>query len=103
VPGICENTVPQSCLTPDLSALEKYGFKTRLQIEPVEFEKVKIYEAIGLAPSEFIRPSVHFPEIVEYIRKEAEKMEGNEMDVPPQRGVGAENHETISKGCQECP
>jgi len=73
VPGICEKTVPQGCPTPNLTVLEKYGFKTRLQIEPVEFEKVKVYKTIGLKPSEHIRPSIHFPEIIEQIRKKAEK------------------------------
>lgn len=103
VPGICENTVPQDCPTSDLAALEKYGFKTRLQIEPVEFEKVKIYEALRLHPSELVRPSVHFPEIVELIRKEAEKMEGNDMDVSPQSDAAIENQENTTKGCKECP
>jgi hypothetical protein len=103
VPGICPDAVPQDCPTSNLSVLEKYGFKTRLQIEPVEFEKVKIYEALHLNPSEFIRPSIHFPEIVEAVRKDAEKLEGNTMDVPPQSDAAIENQENTNKGCDICP
>jgi len=103
VPDICQNAVPQDCPAPDLSVLEKYGFKMRLQIEPLEFEKGKIYKAINLNHSEYLRPSVHFPEIIEHIRKEAEKMKGKEMDVSPQNDAAIENQENTTKGCKECP
>jgi hypothetical protein len=103
VPGICPDSVPQDCPASDLSVLEKYGFKMRLQIEPVELEKGKIYKAIGLNPSEFIRPSIHFPEIIEQIRKKAEKIEGETMDVSPQSPMAIQNEENTTKGCKECP
>jgi hypothetical protein len=44
IPGICPDTVPQDCPAPNPGAvLGKYGFKMRLQIEPLEFEKGKIF------------------------------------------------------------
>jgi hypothetical protein len=103
VPGICPNTLPQSCSTSDLAALEKYGFKTRLQIETREFQKEKIYEAIRLNPSEFIRPSVHFPEIIEQICEQAEGMERQNMDASPQSDASMQNDKNTRCGCEECP
>ena len=103
VPGVCQDAVPEDCPVSNLAALQKHGFKTRLQIHPMELEKAKIYKAISLAPSEYIRPSIHFPEIIERIRNEARMLEGNDMDAYPQDLVPSQNHENTAKGCKECP
>ncbi|MEN8127714.1 MAG: DUF4056 domain-containing protein [Planctomycetota bacterium] len=86
VPGICPDSVPKSCPAPrPKSVLDKYGFKIRLEIEPKVFEKKKIYEALKLSASERVDPSIHFPEIIEEIRKEARRVQGIYMDVSPQK------------------
>lgn len=63
------------------AVLEQYGFDMRLEIEPVEFEKEKIYKANHLKDRETIRPAFHFSQIIENIRKEAKKLEGTEVDL----------------------
>lgn len=103
VPGICRDAVPRDWPSTNLGVLEKHGFKARLEIRPVEFQKVKIYRILDLNSSELIRPSLHFPVILEHIQKEARKMEGDRMDVPPQIPAPEPNNENKTQGCQECP
>jgi len=84
VSGICPNATPQGCQAPNFSFLDKYGFKIRVRIDPVEFQKGKIYKAAGLKRSDRITPYTHFPMIIESIRKEAKQLEGDRVDVPAQ-------------------
>jgi len=84
VPGICPSAAPQDCPVPNLDFLDETGFKIRVRLKPVAFEKRKIYTAAGLKRSEPITPSIHFPMIIESIRKEAKRLEGNDVDTPEQ-------------------
>ena len=82
VPGICPDTALQGCPAPGFEFLEEYGFNIKVRLEPIEFEKGKIYKAIGLKQSERITPYIHFPMIIESIRKEAKLLEGDNVDTP---------------------
>ncbi len=42
VPGVCENAKPRAYPTPTLSAVEKYGFKVALEVNPRVFESRQI-------------------------------------------------------------
>ena len=83
VPGICPDAVPLGCPVPNPgSILDKYGFKMRLEIDPAVFEKDKIYKHLNLKASERVNPSVHFPRIIEAIRKQAQQLDGSGVDTP---------------------
>ena len=80
VPGICPDAVPQDCPAPDPGAvLEKYGFKMRLQIETLEFQKKKIYHDLDLDSKEYINPATHFPILLDCIIKQAEALKETEF------------------------
>ncbi len=81
-PGICPDAAPQDCPAPTFSFLGDYGFKIKVRIKPVEFQKGQIYKAAGLKRSDRITPYIHFPIIIESIRKEAKQLVGNRVDVP---------------------
>ena len=82
VPGICPETALQDCPAPNFGFLEDYGFKIKIRIKPVEFQKGQIYAAAKLKRSDRITPYIHFPIIIESIRKEAKQHEGNNVDTP---------------------
>jgi hypothetical protein len=84
VPGICPDATPQDCPAPNFSFLNEYGFKIKVRIKPVVFEKGKIYAAAGLKRSDRITPYVHFPMIIESIRNEARQHSGDLVDTPEQ-------------------
>ncbi len=84
IPGICPNAIPQNCPAPNFGFLNNYGFKIKVRIDPVEFQKGKIYKAAGLKRSDRITPHIHFPIILESIRKEAKQLVGDRVDVPDQ-------------------
>ncbi len=84
VQGICPDAMPQDCTAPNFGFLDEYGFKIKVRIKPVVFEKGKIYKAAGLKRSDRITPYIHFPMIIESIRKEAKQLKGNHVDTPEQ-------------------
>jgi hypothetical protein len=91
VPGICPETAPQDSPAPGFGFLDEYGFKIKVRLKSVEFQKGKIYAAAGLKRSDRITPYIHFPIIIESIRKEAKQLEGNNVDTP-------ENDKTLAMG-----
>ena len=70
VDDICLDTPAQDCSAPNFSFLDEYEFKIRVRLKPVEFEKVRIYKTLGLKWSDRITPYIHFPMLLESIRKE---------------------------------
>ena len=84
VPGICLDAEAQDCPAPNLGFLNTYGFEVHIQIDPVEFQKGQIYKVLGLKHSDRITPDIHFPIIIESIRKKAKQLNGNDVDTPDQ-------------------
>lgn len=85
VPGICPDAQPKSSPTPDLEFLAQYGFGMELEIESREMEKHKIYRDLHLEDYySRIRPEIHFPQILEEIKKQAAEISGHisDADVP---------------------
>jgi len=75
VPGVCEDAVPQSYPAPTLELFSKYGFSLDLEVEPKEFEKDRILKIIyPNGNGKRIRPAIHLPLIIAYIKDEALKM-----------------------------
>jgi hypothetical protein len=71
VEGICPDAQPQSFLVPNLDFLDEYGFQVELEMESRVLEKYRIYRDLQLDHSLLIRPEVHFPELLEQIKKQA--------------------------------
>ncbi len=72
VQDICPNTEPQACPVPNMDYLLQHGFKVEVEIDPRILEKDKIYRVLHLKDGEsFIRPEVHFPEIMARIQNQA--------------------------------
>lgn len=71
VEGICPDTQPQSYLVPNPDFLDEYGFQLDLEMESRVLEKHRIYRDLKLDYSRLIRPEVHFPELLEHIKKQA--------------------------------
>lgn len=82
VPGIheCEGAKAKSYPIPKLDILSKYGFSIKLEIEPHEWEKDKILKIIG--EKKRIEPVKDFPIIMDYIKKDAVRMYGPDVDKP---------------------
>lgn len=72
VPGICPDAQPKPLPVPNLEFLDHYGFGMKLEIESREMEKHKIYRDLHMEDlHRRIRPEIHFPEILEQIKKQA--------------------------------
>jgi hypothetical protein len=74
VQGVCSDTPPHYCPAPNFEFLEKYEFKIRLRLKPIEFEKGKICQSLGLKHSEKIIPYIHFPILLEKIGSDVEQI-----------------------------
>ncbi|HOQ05708.1 MAG TPA: DUF4056 domain-containing protein [Anaerohalosphaeraceae bacterium] len=72
VPGICPDAVPSPLPAPLLSSPTPEGFEADLLIYPVETERWKIYHILNLEPEMPIRPTLHFPPLLEEIRSQAQ-------------------------------
>lgn len=78
VPGVCKGAVPEPLSVPKLYYLYTYGFKMKLEIQPRELERNKIFRIIypNVSPSDYpkkIELEKHLPAIMAYIKKETEK------------------------------
>jgi hypothetical protein len=77
------NSQPEPCPAPNLDFLADYGFSMELQIEPREWQKKKILAITGKHnPANRITPVIHFPLIMEHIKKKARDRYGPDVDVP---------------------
>ena len=74
VPGICPDAEPQSCPIPNLEFLSQYGFGMEMEIEPREMQRNRIYHDLQIEHiNSRIRPTTHFPKILERIRNHEKK------------------------------
>ncbi|HOK96664.1 MAG TPA: DUF4056 domain-containing protein [Anaerohalosphaeraceae bacterium] len=81
VPEMCPDAVPQPCPRPTLEPLAAWGFCFELALYPAEFEKTKIFKALGRKKA-VIYPLEDFPLLIEHIRAEAQKTYGPQIDCP---------------------
>lgn len=83
VPGMCPNAVPHPCPAPTLDFAKNYGFRIELELRPLEFQKGKIFKALGGDKSGgVIHPAKDFPKILEQIKTEGSLLYGVEVDRP---------------------
>ncbi len=83
VPLMDPNSQPEPCPAPNLDFLADYGFSMELEIEPRERQKNKILATTGKHnPANRITPVIHFPLIMEHIKKEAIDKYGSDVEVP---------------------
>lgn len=83
VPGMFEDAEPMPCPVPDTRCFEEYGFQIVVELDPRVSEKGKIFHALGLdSKTKRLRLDVHFPQLLEYIKKEAIKEHGEDVDKP---------------------
>jgi hypothetical protein len=75
VNGICDNYRPVSYPIPDLNYLSQNGFEVSLRLEPLVWQKNKIYQAINLPKeNKYILPEIHFPAIIQQIENQQTKL-----------------------------
>ncbi len=81
----CEGAAPVSYPAPRLDVLAKHGFSAKLEIEPHEWEKKAIL-AVAYPDAQQrgkrVEPAVHFPRIMEHIRKDAIRRYGRDFGDP---------------------
>jgi hypothetical protein len=83
VPGLYPGATPQPCPVPDTRCLDDYDFQIDVQLDPNAAEKSKIYTALGLdANHDHMRLDVHFPELLEFIKSQAQAADGMDVDKP---------------------
>lgn len=71
VDGICDTTEPISYPAPNLSYLSRNGFIVELKLEPLVWQKNKIYQTINLSrTNKYITPEIHFPAIIRQLENE---------------------------------
>jgi hypothetical protein len=80
VPGCaeCAGAEPVSYPVPTLDILEEYGFSVTVEIEPHEWEKDKILRIVN--ENKRVNPEVHFPTIMDHMRRQATARYGPEYD-----------------------
>lgn len=86
VPGCaeCADAEPVSYPVPTLQTLAEYGFSVTVEIEPHEWEKNKILRVVH--ENKRINPEIHFPAIMDHMRRQAAARYGPEYD--PERDQG---------------
>ncbi len=85
VPGLaeCPDEPPQPCPVPNLKAVEQYGFRATVEIEPREWEKEQILKKAYPNPQDrrgWIDPTKHLAAIIEAIRAETIERYGPRAD-----------------------
>jgi len=74
VSGMCPNAKPRPWPAPSMASLSKYGFKMDVKIEPLIWQKGKIWNSIGLAKNvRRVDPEVHFPAMLDAIKRSSRK------------------------------
>jgi len=86
VPSVagCEGAEAQSYPVPRLDFLGEYGFSVKFEIEPRVLEGGKILSIVysdGAEEKERIEPAVHFSAIMDYIKEDAIKRYGHNVDL----------------------
>jgi hypothetical protein len=86
VPGVCEceGAQPQPYPAPTTDSLSEYGFSVKVEIEPKEWEAKKILSIVSPDSKEKgkrIEPNKHFASIMAYIKKDALKRFGPDVDL----------------------
>lgn len=86
VPGMseCLDVPPVSYPVPDLSLLEEYGFSVNVEIEPHEWEKNKLLRIVH--QEKRINPRIHFPQIMDDMRRQAAARYGPEYSPDQDKG-----------------
>jgi hypothetical protein len=83
VPGVCEQETIVSYKVPDVYFIEKYGFKLKLEIEPRERIKGKIFQVVFEdKKNKRLDPDLHFPILMDHIRGQAQQRYGFNVDMP---------------------
>lgn len=83
VPGMYDDAEPLACPIPRADAVSSYGFKFIVQLDPRASEKSKIYKAANVdSMKPRLQIDIHFPVLLEYIRKEAEAKDGHAVALP---------------------
>lgn len=81
VPGICDGAEPEPLPVPTTDVLSKYGFSMMYEIEPREWEKSKILKIVFPdGKGRKIQPDKHFPVIMDYIKNDAVRTYGYDID-----------------------
>lgn len=88
VPSVseCEGAEPQPYPVPDLDFLSEYGFSVKFEIEPRIWEANTILNIanFGRNPKrKRVEPVIHLAPIMDYIRKDAVKKYGPDVDLCP--------------------
>lgn len=86
VPNVaeCPDAQAISYPVPDLELLEEYGFSITVEIEPHEWEKDKILRIVH--QDKRINPQIHFPLIMDHLRRQATAWYGPEYSPDLDRG-----------------
>jgi len=78
----CRGAQAESYPVPNLYFLADYGFSLKLEIEPRELERGKVLKIIypdSVRRGNRIEPAIHFAAIMDYIRRDAEKIYGRDI------------------------
>lgn len=83
VPGACPPAPEATCDIPPLYAVDRHNFTIHLVMTPHESERRDILKIAHNSRGETnLIPQVHFPILIDYIRKEAIKDVGRDIDKP---------------------
>jgi hypothetical protein len=77
----CRGAQAESYPAPNLYFLAEYGFSVKVEIEPREMQRSKVLKIIypdSARRGNRIEPAIHFAAIMDYIRRDAEKIYGRE-------------------------
>ena len=81
----CAGAQPQPYPVPSLALLAEHGFSIKFEIEPREWERDDILKAAypdSETPAKRIRPALHFPLIMDYIKADAAAKYGPNIGRP---------------------
>ncbi len=89
VPSVCQcnGSVPRMFLTPNTDILSEYGFSMKFEIKPRLWESGKIMKIVyrGMKKrKKRLEPAIHFGPIMDYIREDAKRRYGDDVENPVQ-------------------